>query len=150
QRETEIWDGAEFYRQVLQLDLTVVNLPPVYWSRITQGDVRQLEPAHETRLRLMIVGGDTVSPEAVRRWQQTGMKNARLLNAYGPTETIITASTYDIPDRYFEDRGASRVSIGRPLANRTMYVLDKRGRLAPIGVWGQLHIGGPLLARCYL
>src|SRR5262249_22102770 len=109
-----------------------------------------LEPAHETRLRLMIVGGDTVSPEAVRRWQQTGMKNARLLNAYGPTETIITASTYDIPDRYFEDRGASRVSIGRPLANRTMYVRDKRGRLAPIGVWGQLHIGGPLLARCYL
>ncbi len=150
QRETEIWDGAEFYRQVLRFDLTVVNLPPVYWSRLTQGDVCQLEPAHDTRLRLMIVGGDTVSPEAVRRWQQTGMKKVRLLNAYGPTETVITASTHEIPDRYFENRATSRVPIGRPLANRTMYVLNKRGHPAPIGVWGQLHIGGPLLARCYL
>jgi non-ribosomal peptide synthase protein (TIGR01720 family) len=71
------------------------------------------------------------------------------LNSYGPTEATVTATVYDVPDDA-EDLGANRVPIGRPLANRTAYVLDGRGRLAPVGVAGELYLGGAGLARGYL
>jgi non-ribosomal peptide synthase protein (TIGR01720 family) len=72
-----------------------------------------------------------------------------LLNSYGPTEATVTATVYDIPNDG-EDLGASRVPIGRPLMNRSAYVLDRRGRLAPVGVAGELYLGGAGVARGYL
>jgi acyl-coenzyme A synthetase/AMP-(fatty) acid ligase len=68
----------------------------------------------------------------------------RLLNAYGPTETTITATLGEVgPDQ-------ERITIGRPLPGRRVYILDRSGRSVPAGVVGELHIGGGLLARGYL
>jgi acyl-CoA synthetase (AMP-forming)/AMP-acid ligase II/acyl carrier protein len=101
-------------------------------------------------LRLIIVGGDALSPESLRRWQESPLRSARLLNAYGPTEATITATTYEVPmevDTLSSNRG---VPIGRPLPNRTAYVLDHNTNPVPIGVAGELYLGGAGLALGYL
>jgi len=145
-RGIEVWPPADFSRVVSDFGLTVVNLPPAYWHQWVQDWDKAGVQVPEDQLRLVIIGGDVVLPETLRLWQSTPMRSARLLNAYGPTETTITALTYDIPPGF----DGSRVPIGRPPANRTIYILDKRGEPVPVGVPGELHMGGAGLARGYL
>jgi thioesterase domain-containing protein/acyl carrier protein len=78
------------------------------------------------------------------------MNSIRLLNAYGPTETTVTATACEIALRPGETTTYQRVPIGRPLANRAIYILDQHSNPVPIGVRGHLHIGGAGLARGYL
>jgi thioesterase domain-containing protein/acyl carrier protein len=85
-------------------------------------------------------------PEVLKLWQRTPVNSIRLLNAYGPTETTITATAFEIAPNATDQR----VPIGRPLANRAIYILDQHGHPVPIGVHGHLHIGGAGLARGYL
>ena len=89
-------------------------------------------------------------PEMVRLWHQTQLRPIRLLNAYGPTETTITATAFEVEPRVAEDVSLHRVPIGRPLANRATYILDRYCDPVPIGIAGELHIGGVSLARGYL
>ena len=89
-------------------------------------------------------------PDALDLWQRTPVASIRLLNAYGPTETTITATAFEIAPRPGENTTFLRVPIGRPLANRAIYILDKHDNPVPIGVPGELHIGGVGVARGYL
>ena len=89
-------------------------------------------------------------PDGLKLWQRTPVNSIRLLNAYGPTETTITATAFEIAPRPGENTTDQRVPIGRPLANRAIYILDQHGNPVPIGVRGHLHIGGAGLARGYL
>ncbi len=74
---------------------------------------------------------------------------ARLFNVYGPTETTLTVSIHDVlNDADLEER--VNVPIGIPYPNRSIYVLDEALRPAPIGVYGEIHIGGTGIARGYL
>src|SRR5208282_2391978 len=74
----------------------------------------------------------------------------RLINAYGPTETTITATAFDVTPWLRERSTLQRVPIGRPLANREIYILNKYGNVVPMRVPGELYIGGDCLARGYL
>ncbi len=155
-RENEVWTSAEFHRKIAEYGLTVVNIPPAYWyqwAAYAVGDGKSdVNPLPQ--LRLVIVGGDVMPVDSVNLWRQTTMSQVRVLNAYGPTETTITATTYEIPssmDRDFSRSAAyGRVPIGRPHPNRTAYILDPNGNPVPIGVPGELHLGGAYLARGYL
>ncbi len=95
------------------------------------------------------MGGEALSPEKLALWQQTPMNNVRLINAYGPTETTITATSYEIPPRKNGESPVPVLPIGRPRADRTVYILDRFGNPAPIGIPGELFIGGTLLAKGY-
>jgi amino acid adenylation domain-containing protein len=145
-----VWHPTEFHEKIAEFGLTVLNLPTAYWQELAREwvDVPPLVP--NIRPRLFIVGGDTMSPDILKLWQKTPANSIRFLNAYGPTETTITATSYEIvPDR--DETATDRhVPIGRPLAGRAIYILDQHGNPVPIGVHGQLHIGGPGLARGYL
>jgi amino acid adenylation domain-containing protein len=88
-------------------------------------------------LRTIIVAGEACLPELAARWA-TGRQ---FLNAYGPTETTIWATTYERTD--------DRLPIGRPIANTTLYLLDNQLQPVPIGVPGELYISGVGLARGY-
>jgi amino acid adenylation domain-containing protein len=147
---SEIWLAAEFHKKAAVLGLTVLNLPTGYWQEL----VREWAADHETPIgvqyRLFIAGGDTMLPEALRLWHRTPLRSVRLLNAYGPTEATITATAFEIAPQLTESAGLHRVPIGRPLANREMYILDEHCNPVPIGVPGELHIGGTSLARGYL
>ena len=122
--------------------VTVMHLTPSFfslWSLSCQGN---LAPS----LRLINSGGDVLPPGSLKvceSWYRPGL---RLVNSYGPTEATITATMYDIP----KGLTGPYVPIGRPLLHRTVYVLDKQLQPTPIGVAGELHIGGPCLARGYL
>jgi amino acid adenylation domain-containing protein len=94
----------------------------------------------------LLVGGEAVDPVAART-VLAGRPPRRLLNGYGPTESTGFASWHHIRE---VPEGATTVPIGLPLANTTLYVLDRRQSAVPPGVLGELCIGGDGLARCYL
>ena len=149
-RGAEAWTTADFIHNISELGLTVLDLTTAYWHQLIKDCAANEEKIPNNNLRVVLAGGDTMLPEPVRLWQQSQLSSTRLINGYGPTETTITATGFDIPPRFFEEATQRKIPIGRPLENRTMYVLDRRGNLAPLGVAGELHIGGNLIARGYL
>ncbi len=150
-RGEEIWPADRFPAVVAQHGLTVINLPPAYWNGVAQTLSAAPQAVEAARtLRLIIVGGDALTSESLRLWQQSPWRHVRMLNAYGPTEATITATTFEVPPDY-RPRGVGRAApIGRPLPNRRAYVLDPAGCLAGIGVPGELCLGGAGLALGYL
>jgi amino acid adenylation domain-containing protein/non-ribosomal peptide synthase protein (TIGR01720 family) len=112
--------------------VTVATLPPSALSTLSG------EPL--PGLRTLVVAGEACPVDLVRQWAP----GRRMLNAYGPTESTVCA-TVSSPLNEAGDR-----PIGRPMANTEMYVLDGRMEPVPIGVMGELYIGGSGLARGYL
>ena len=98
------------------------------------------------RLRYLLVGGDALDARVIARVLGSHPP-AHLLNGYGPTETTTFALTHEIrslaPD-------AMSVPLGRPIGNTQVYVLDARGEPAPVGVAGEIYIGGDGVALGYL
>src|SRR5205807_2196184 len=97
-------------------------------------------------LRQVIVGGEAMSPAHVAR-AAVLMPEARFVNGYGPTESTTFAACH--PLTFPLERDTTSVPIGRPIAGTEIYVLDAHGQPVPIGVPGELHIGGAGLARGY-
>ena len=147
---TEVWDTTEFYKKMSEHGVTVLNLPTGYWQELARewADLEDLVP--DNQVRVLIVGGDTMLPEFLDLWNRTPMNSVRLINAYGPTEATITATAFEITSRFGELSTLQRIPIGRPLTNRETYILDKYGNPVPVGVLGELHVGGDCLARGYL
>ena len=146
----EMWRAAEFHRKAAECGLTVVDLPTAYWQELIQEWAAEPEPAMTMQYRLFLVGGDTMLPELLSLWQHSPLSSVPLINAYGPTEATITATAFKIPAGFGEASGLHRVPIGRALARRDIYILDRRCKPVPVGVPGELHIGGASLARGYL
>ncbi len=98
------------------------------------------------RIRKVLFGGERVSVEHVSR-ALAYMGKDRIIHVYGPTETTVFA-TYYLIDRV--EATAGTIPIGKPIANTTAYILDKKQNPIPIGIVGELYIGGDGLARGYL
>ncbi|HEX8174908.1 MAG TPA: amino acid adenylation domain-containing protein [Pyrinomonadaceae bacterium] len=96
-------------------------------------------------VRQLLAGGDALSASHVRRKLLEGGDGA-LINGYGPTESTTFACCYEMTS---SSRIKESVPIGRPIANTEVYVLDKVMQPAPVGVPGELYIGGDGLARGY-
>jgi len=99
------------------------------------------------RLKYLIVGGDSLNPSSVARALSKQTKPRSLINGYGPTETTTFATTFSINAI---DKGAYAVPIGRPISNTSIYILDGNQGLQPIGIAGEIYVGGPGVARGYL
>jgi amino acid adenylation domain-containing protein len=149
-RDDELWAPDEFPGKVLEYGLTVINLPPAYWHQVAEAWAKSTEQVGAHKLRLTIIGGDVLQAETLRLWSEAGLGHVRLLNAYGPTESTITALTFEVPSTFLTNGRVTRIPIGRPLRRRRAYVLDGNDRILPAGVPGELCIGGKLLARGYL
>src|SRR5215475_7964258 len=98
-------------------------------------------------LRYLLVGGDVLDPGVIGRVLR-GKAPEHLLNGYGPTETTTFATTQEINLEMCE-RGRS-IPIGRPIGNTRVYILDGAGEPVPVGVTGEIYIGGAGVARGYL
>ncbi|MET0645320.1 MAG: amino acid adenylation domain-containing protein, partial [Pyrinomonadaceae bacterium] len=127
--------------------VTLVNLPASFWAEWATA-VSERGCRVPAQLRRVIVGNEKTLPESLAKWQSAVGHQVEWNNAYGPSETTITASNYE-PRRGAERTGTGAVPIGRPVMNATIYVLDQSQRLVPIGVAGELCIGGAGLARGY-
>jgi amino acid adenylation domain-containing protein/thioester reductase-like protein len=128
--------------------VTVLSLPTAYWHELTLSLERK-EAQIFRSLRLVIIGGEQASSAALLAWQKNVRGSVELLNTYGPSEGTVVATAWDAASAAHHE-ATKRVPIGRPLPNTTAYVLDAGGRLAPIGVPGELVIGGLGIARGYL
>jgi amino acid adenylation domain-containing protein len=137
---------AAFLQQCQELNLTVLDLPTAYWHQLTT----QLASAQlklPESLRLVIIGGEAALPAQVATWNRCVGDRPMLMNTYGPTETTIVATATSLSSPITDN---ATISIGRPLSNVQVYVLDQDLQPVPIGVPGELHIGGAGLARGYL
>ncbi|HYI92524.1 MAG TPA: amino acid adenylation domain-containing protein, partial [Bryobacteraceae bacterium] len=139
---------AEFVAFLDREMVSVVNIPAPYWHQW----VAELEcstMAIPQALRLIVVGSDCVSPEKVRAWHKVVGDDVRLINAYGCTEATITSTIFEAtPHRSHQE--LTPVPIGRPISNTKVYILDATLNPVPIGIPGELHIGGAGVARGYL
>jgi amino acid adenylation domain-containing protein len=140
-------DVPGFLQRVRRDKITVLDLPTAYWHEwVSQfGELREAIP---NCLRLVIVGGEKALASALSTWRQ-GRQGVRWVNTYGPTEASIAVTRYD-PDEEHPDSVPANVSIGRPVENCQVYLLDRDRNPVPIGVPGELYIGGIGVAQGYL
>lgn len=94
-------------------------------------------------LSWLLVGGEILSPKAINRIRQA-CPAITILNMYGPTENTTFSTSYMI-ERHFE----RDIPIGKPISNSTCYILDKRGRVQPVGAIGEIYVGGDGVSRGY-
>jgi amino acid adenylation domain-containing protein len=94
----------------------------------------------------LIIGGDALFGENLSFWRRHA-PHTRLINEYGPTETVVGCCVYEVPP---ESLFPGAVPIGRPIANTQLYVLDQQCQPVPAGVRGELYIGGAGVARGYI
>ena len=118
----------------------------VLW--LTVGLFNQYAPVLQEQLaglRYLIIGGDVLDPAIVARVLSSHAPQ-HLLNGYGPTESTTFTTTYEIA----AVREGASIPIGRPISNTQVYILDAQGEPVPVGVAGELYIGGAGVALGYL
>ncbi|HEU0054821.1 MAG TPA: amino acid adenylation domain-containing protein, partial [Longimicrobium sp.] len=130
-RET-LAPGPDLLRLLHDEEVTMATLPPSVLA--------VLPPAELPALRTLMTAGEALPAELVERWAP----ERRFFNLYGPTEATIWSTTAACAP------GGGRPPIGRPVANTSAYVLDARGEPVPVGVPGELYVGGVGVARGYL
>jgi amino acid adenylation domain-containing protein len=137
---------AEFLEFVCDTGVTVLNQTPSAFRQL----LGSLTPAHADRLavRYVVFGGEALRFDSVRPWYAVMGERARLVNMYGITETTVHVTYYALtPDQVV---GETRSIIGRPLGDLSVYVVDRYLRPCPMGVTGELLIGGSGVALGYL
>ena len=149
-RGPKVWSTREFADVAINSSLTVANFPTGYWNQLMQDRQAAEALAVNRSLRLIIVGGDTLPIEPTTTWLQAAKNNTRFLNAYGPTEATVTATTFAASGQGSKETSERNMRIGRPFGTKAIYILDERERLSPVGVTGELYIGGAGVARGYL
>ena len=140
-RREEVLDPARFAEQLRAGRFNKLFLTTTLFNRFVQ-----LDPSLFAGLDTLVVGGEAVDAGPVAAVLRHG-RPRHLLNGYGPTECTTFATSYEVTN---VEPGAATIPIGRPLSNTTAHVLDRLGAPVPVGVAGELHIGGDGLATGYL
>lgn len=133
--------ARHFWEECRIRGVTIAVLPVAFFHRLT-AEASTLDPP--ASLRALVVGGESLLPRCLARWHRRVGGRIRVFNQYGATETAVVATMCEaVP-------GARRVSIGRPVPDAEVMVLDAAGDACPVGVAGEITVGGPGLALGYL
>ncbi|MEM8931596.1 MAG: amino acid adenylation domain-containing protein, partial [Acidobacteriota bacterium] len=138
-RRTELLDLDRLAERLEAESVNCLELPGALFDEIARG-----APELTARARFTTTGGDRCDPSSARAMLAAG---GRPINAYGPTETSINATVFRI-DAVADD--AVSVPIGHGVREAVLRVLDPLGRPVPVGVAGELCVGGPIVADGYL
>jgi amino acid adenylation domain-containing protein len=130
----EASDGERLLSRLKESKATVMQATPSTWRLLLEAGW-----TGDSRLKLLC-GGESLTHELAERLLQ---RSSSLWNVYGPTETTVWSTACQVVD------SSGTISIGRPIGNMRYYVLDRRGRRVPVGVAGELCIGGEGLAWGY-
>ncbi len=128
--------GSPLWQHLEENAITHLTLPPTVLAVMPQTPLQKLES--------LIVAGEPCPPALARHWS----KGRRFFNAYGPTETTVCVTIAECV--HWDIDADAALPIGRPITNTQLYILDRHNQPTPIGVPGELHIGGSGLARGYL
>ncbi|MEU6868978.1 non-ribosomal peptide synthetase, partial [Streptomyces sp. NPDC046876] len=129
----QLMPGGELENTIRTYGINTITLPPSVLERADTAFLDQLD--------VLIVGGEASNPESWLAWQRC----PRLINGYGPSEATVCVVTYD-----GREAVSGSVPIGRPVANTEVFVVGQADRLVPVGVPGELLVGGASLGRGYL
>lgn len=128
--------------------VTVAHLSTAAWQQWIHNLALQGArcPAH---LRVCLTGGEKPAPQSLRTWADLADHEMLFVSSYGPSEASIIATTYVTTNRAVQTAAPTQIGLGEPLPNVAIYLLDEAGELAPIGVPGELYIGGIGVATGY-
>ncbi|MES2936893.1 MAG: amino acid adenylation domain-containing protein [Pseudomonadota bacterium] len=136
----------EFYQLLCREKVTILNQTPTAFRGLMAA---QAGDTATHALRQVVFGGEALEPAALRPWYADARNaRAKLANMYGITETTVHVTYHALTAADIERPGAS--PIGRRIDDLRLYVLDAGGAPAPVGVVGELHVGGAGVARGYL
>ncbi|MEM1394198.1 MAG: condensation domain-containing protein, partial [Cyanobacteria bacterium P01_H01_bin.150] len=138
----------DFYKLLLTQQVTVLNQTPSAFRQLIHVE-ESLEKSHNLSLRKVIFGGEALQIESLRPWfERHGDQFPQLVNMYGITETTVHVTYRPLIKADLEV--ASESLIGRPIPDLQVYLLDSHGQPVPIGVPGEMYIGGAGVVRGYL
>ena len=130
--------ASELSKLISKHKITTIWLPSALFNSIIDHP-----PDSLSGISQLLIGGEALSSAHVSRALAT-LPNTKIINGYGPTESTTFSCCYPIFS------AGSSIPIGRPIGNTLLYILDSHLQPVPIGVPGELHIGGDGLVRCYL
>ncbi|MDY4350970.1 amino acid adenylation domain-containing protein, partial [Pectobacterium brasiliense] len=132
-------DAHQLWRYFARHAVNLFDCTPVQLQWLLDAGLGT-DPAYQPAQ--VLIGGEAISPEVWSCLQ--ALSDTRFINVYGPTECTVDATACVV------DHTQPLPTIGKPLANTRLYILDAQGQPVPIGVTGELHIGGAGVARGYL
>ncbi|MGE5343913.1 MAG: amino acid adenylation domain-containing protein [Candidatus Omnitrophota bacterium] len=135
----DILNPGTLKQGIIRHNITTMWMTSPLFNQMVQQDVDIFQGLH-----YLVVGGDVLSPSHINR-VMNHFPNLKIVNGYGPTENTTFSTTFLINRQYEE-----KIPIGKPIANSTAYIVDQFERLQPIGVAGELWVGGDGVARGYL
>ncbi|WP_343859383.1 amino acid adenylation domain-containing protein, partial [Fulvivirga kasyanovii] len=135
----QLMDPLDLKSAIRAYGITIMWFTASWFNQLVEADIDIFEP-----LSYLLVGGDKLSPKHVHKVRQK-FEHLTLINGYGPTEN----TTFSICHR-IEARDGDLIPLGRPISNSSVFILDEHGKLLPVGVEGELYLGGDGLARGYL
>lgn len=137
----------DFYRLLCDEGVTVLNQTPSAFHQLMDAQRRELTLKHA--LRFVVFGGERLDPRMLRPWvERNGVDNPKLINMYGITETTVHVTYCPLGSHEILSEGGS--VIGKPIPDLRVYVLDRYRQPAPVGVIGEMYVGGAGVARGYL
>ncbi|HEU4562328.1 MAG TPA: amino acid adenylation domain-containing protein, partial [Longimicrobium sp.] len=141
-------DPAAFRKLLARERVTVLSQTPSAFRALAKVDEGEAEPLRT--LRTVVFGGEALQYESLRGWlERYGPERPRLVNMYGITETTVHVTWHTVTGRELEEGGAAS-GVGKAIPDLRAYVLDPAGNPSPLGVSGELYVGGAGLARGYL
>ncbi|MBD2201846.1 amino acid adenylation domain-containing protein [Calothrix sp. FACHB-1219] len=139
-------EAEKLYQLMLAEKVDSAEFVPVVLKNLVQYLERTEQNLHF--MRLLVVGSDTLYVKEYQEFQHICGEETRLINSYGVTEATIDSTYFESTEIKLSDN--KLVPIGRPLANTEIYILDSHLQLVPIGIPGEIYIGGEGLAQGYL
>jgi len=138
----------DFYKLLADERVTVLNQTPSAFQQLIQAE-QEMDTSPHLALRWVVFGGEALDPKNLQPWfDRHGDDTPRLVNMYGITETTVHVTFRAMTMQDALDQAGS--VIGEPLPDLQIYILDQHQQLAPIGVPGEMVIGGAGVARGYL
>ncbi|HZN12255.1 MAG TPA: amino acid adenylation domain-containing protein, partial [Blastocatellia bacterium] len=138
-------DGEKFADHLRRRPVDVLKIVPSHLrALLSSGAGADLLPR-----KYLILGGETF-PAGLAEELSAFPKKCEVINHYGPTETTVGSLTFDLSADRLASMDSVSVPVGRPISNTEVYILDRHLQPTPVGVPGELYIGGDGLARGYL
>ncbi|MCU0288086.1 MAG: amino acid adenylation domain-containing protein, partial [Acidobacteria bacterium] len=137
-------DTKKFLGVLQKYQVTILNQTPSAFYRLIEEEIKQNNPM--LALKYVIFGGEALTPGKLNAWQAR-YPGHHLINMFGITETTVHVTYKEITTR---DIDLSISNIGTPLPTLTLYIVDKQMNLVPIGVPGEMIVGGSGVCRGYL
>ena len=148
-RDPDLWAPDEWSRQIAKFQVSCVDINAQYLQELLF--FWKNRPDYLPKcLRLVICGGEAMLVSLAKEWLAGPLSDVLLINAYGPTEAVVTSTFNRITKESRLDTASGIVPVGLPMPGRILYILDTEGGEVGIGIPGELCIGGPCLAEGYI